>query len=270
MSQFSLAHPVMKNTDAEYGLDRHAAIAFFVTVYKANKVFEYDGLQPGYGHLEGALQFLVKHGFFSAEELQSAKLKYQNQPPMVENARVQAALEVLQNFNGADSAVGAIQVSPLLRRNLQSYGHPKIFGPPEKRKAMSPEDWNTEFDRLWLHRLRRVIRDAPKCTYDNAYELLTERTRPFLHESEEQRIFELNDVHMVVQLSSTADAEAELNQLWVVGTPPPDKAMLCFVFDDEDLRARFKRLATKLGWKDSELAKVLIQQFIENCTRFVP
>jgi len=66
-----LRHPGRRRTQADYGFDRF--LGFFVTVFVGGGVeAEYDRTQPGYDDLNGALRFLVAHGFFTPGALDEA------------------------------------------------------------------------------------------------------------------------------------------------------------------------------------------------------
>ncbi|HKO91720.1 MAG TPA: hypothetical protein VJU61_11230 [Polyangiaceae bacterium] len=73
MSTFRLSHPTNTSAHATYGVD--ITLGFFVEVVGLDgQRQEYDQLHTGYRGLDGALEFLASHGFFTRDALMSAKV----------------------------------------------------------------------------------------------------------------------------------------------------------------------------------------------------
>ena len=68
--KFTIEHPDVPGITAEYGWDH--VIGFFVEIHGLGGTHEYDAVHPGYGHLDGALQYLARAGFFSTDKLHDA------------------------------------------------------------------------------------------------------------------------------------------------------------------------------------------------------
>ena len=100
MPVFHLQHPSRKHVTADCGFDH--AVAFFVTVLHAGRnVAEYDRLRAAYADLEGALQFLVTHGFFTADQLIEAKLALANDGAPPGDVGVWRAMNAILQFKRA-------------------------------------------------------------------------------------------------------------------------------------------------------------------------
>lgn len=98
--RFEIEHPTEANVTADYGWDH--AVEFFVTVYAADgAVTTYDRLQRGYTHLDGALRFLAKHGFFSIDELEEALSRMGNELADEVPKRLRACAKVVMNLKRA-------------------------------------------------------------------------------------------------------------------------------------------------------------------------
>ena len=98
--RFEIKHPTDADVTADYGWDR--AVEFFVTVYLADgEVASYDRLHRGYAHLDGALRFLAKHGFFSVDELEESLMRMGDERPEDMPDPFRGCAEIVMNLKGA-------------------------------------------------------------------------------------------------------------------------------------------------------------------------
>ncbi len=95
-----LRHPTARKRTATYGFDR--AVGFFVNIERKDMLIaEYDRLRPGYDELNGALRFLVEHGFLQAADIDEAvRLSPVLLPEEMEPGAGRAA-EVIENLRRA-------------------------------------------------------------------------------------------------------------------------------------------------------------------------
>jgi hypothetical protein len=99
--QFTLRHPKERSKRAVYGFSLERG--FYVTVTEVASVSTYDMTLPEYDEkapLEGALRFLLLHGFFTADEFAGAMALLEDPLPQGPR-RVRRVIQIARNFQAA-------------------------------------------------------------------------------------------------------------------------------------------------------------------------
>jgi hypothetical protein len=68
---------------------------------------------------------------------------------------------------------------------------------------------------------------------------------------------------------SLADSNYELTQIWFISSSDYYPECLLVCFDNVEERKRFSTLAERLNWKDTDLCKELIRDFMNKHERMV-
>ena len=144
------------------------------------------------------------------------------------------------------------------------HGYNKIFGKdvPERQK-MADQQLLSLFDTVWKNLLGSAVAKAEKCDFEDAKRKLKPDQQFFLKENQEHREFWLDGGLFIAQLADTNNNDQELTQLWFIKSSNVDPRTLFVTFDTLEKREEFEKLATRLGYTDSELGKKLLMDFLQ-------
>ncbi len=151
-------------------------------------------------------------------------------------------------------------------------------GEAESRKNMEDAQLIELFDKVWKNPLRQAVVGAKQCGVEFVREKLREKQKKsrlnylvYVKEDQEHREFYLQpqNLQFIVQLAPLADGDYELTQIWFISSSDYYPECLLVCFDNVEERKRFSTLAERLNWKDTDLCKELIRDFMNKHERMV-
>lgn len=148
------------------------------------------------------------------------------------------------------------------------YGYNNLFGKDvDERKRMTDEQLIERFDTVWRNSLNSAVAKADRCDADDARRKLKSDQQSFVKDDQDQREFWLEGGLFIAQLSIEDKTTQELTQLWFIKSSNVDPRTLFITFDTVNMREEFARLAQQLRYKDDELGKKLLLDFMETVLR---
>ena len=148
------------------------------------------------------------------------------------------------------------------------YGYNNIFGKDiDERKQMSEEQLIERFDAVWHDQLSSAVANAEKCGADDARRKLKPEQQSFVKDDQEQREFWLEGGLFIAQLLVVDKKNQELTQLWFIKSSNVDPRTLFITFDSVAMREEFTKVAQQLKYKDDDLGKKLLLDFMEKVLR---
>lgn len=144
----------------------------------------------------------------------------------------------------------------------------------ENRKHLSEPDLIELFNRIWKNFLYQAVINAKHCSIEFVREKLKEKQKnsknsylSHVKESQQHREFYVQNQQFIVQLNPLNSEEYELTQIWFIPSSDIYPNCLLVCFDDIEEKKRFTTLAEQLRWKDTELCKDLVRDFIRKHER---
>jgi len=271
MSKFKLDHPTENGTTAEYGED--GALGFFVEVRKPKQRNAcYDATHPGYDHLNGALRFLMKHGFYTQDDLEDALVWLQDDCESRTTPAVRRAIDVVSHFKGSErsahsgSSVQELIVSEDKKVIFTRMGPNKLFDRPTDatrgaRTQLPREECIRRFDEEWTRGLRQGTEAANQISAEDATAELNDAFRKYFDPTQEHREFWTQGLKFIVQLDETPDG-LEVTQLWHIRSADNNPFGIWVEFPSRQERAAFREAAKRIGRDEHDTSLRLLQDFI--------
>jgi hypothetical protein len=146
-------------------------------------------------------------------------------------------------------------------------GDAGIFGEDsDVRRKMTPPDCVNRFREIWSTKLENAVEEAQIITFEEASELLNDNRRLRLLSDWEQRQFSLLNVPFIAQVKKISEGHYACNALWVLGRHR-DNTRLSVYFDTVAQRERFEAISRRLSWESRELAKKILDDFMDSVDR---
>ncbi|HIK11619.1 MAG TPA: hypothetical protein IGS52_15400 [Oscillatoriaceae cyanobacterium M33_DOE_052] len=162
-----------------------------------------------------------------------------------------------------------IKVPDFVKIQLTKWGLPNKFFPDEivpERARMNDQDLIKHFDRIWENHLKSALDNSEICPTDTAYQELSQSQQNYFKSDQEHRELrikiEREQLKFIAQLQHLGHQSYEMTQLWWIKSSDKHPQTIFISFDTVEERQRFADFAQMLGWKDEELGKELLMDFL--------
>ncbi len=146
---------------------------------------------------------------------------------------------------------------------------PNKFFPDEivpERERMKEQDLIKHFDRIWENHLKSGLDNSEICPADMARQELSQSQQKFFDSDQEHRELRIeiegDPFKFIAQLQHLGHQNYEMTQLWWIKSSDKHPQTIFISFKTVEERQRFTALAQMLGWKDQELGKELLMDFM--------
>ncbi|GAB4276158.1 MAG: hypothetical protein Fur0025_01050 [Oscillatoriaceae cyanobacterium] len=165
-----------------------------------------------------------------------------------------------------------IEIPDDVKINLTKWALPNKFFPDEivpKRERMNDRDLIKHFDRIWEEYLKSALDNSEICPADIAVQELNQSQQNYFDSDQEHREFRIEierlPLKFIAQIKKRLGKDSYvMTQLWWIKSSDKHPQTIFISFDTVEQRERFAEFAQMLGWKDDELGKKLLMDFLNN------